>query len=322
MNRTSISYVDYSLNLTTGCTQGCAYCYARRWAGRGMGEWQGRPFEEVRTHPERMEARAPKRRRSREGGHNAGPLVLVETMGDLFDPLVPEGFLLDVFRWMRETPWRTYLVLTKRVERMAACCQEHVDLMADNVVWGTTVTGPGDAWRAERLTQIPGRRWLSLEPLIKGSGEWDLGEGVEFVAVGGATGPGPACRFPVHPGWVRRIRNGCRQRGVVFHFKGWGNWRPVCGVYPMESSGRYDVIDRTETDLVEEGPEAAEARYGGLDAIVMDEAGRIWMWEERGRMLQFGGQPPLGSWLFVRRPKAGRVLDGNEYLERVQGADQ
>jgi protein gp37 len=47
--------------------------------------------------------------------------------------------------------------------------------------------------------------------------------GVDWVICGGETGPGAR---PMHPEWVRSARDQCRDAGVPFFFKQWGEWNP------------------------------------------------------------------------------------------------
>src|SRR5690606_1676738 len=44
---------------------------------------------------------------------------------------------------------------------------------------------------------------------------------VDWVIVGGETGPGAR---PMHPNWVRQIRNQCTETGTPFFFKQRGEW--------------------------------------------------------------------------------------------------
>jgi protein gp37 len=46
------------------------------------------------------------------------------------------------------------------------------------------------------------------------------------VIVGGESGPG---HRPIHPEWVRSIRDQCATAGVAFFFKQWGGARPKAG---------------------------------------------------------------------------------------------
>jgi len=72
-------------------------------------------------------------------------------------------------------------------------------------------------------------RFLSLEPLL---GPIDLSSclsasvpqcPLHWVIVGGESGPGAR---PMHPDWVRSIRDQCVAAGVPFFFKQWGHWLP------------------------------------------------------------------------------------------------
>jgi len=56
------------------------------------------------------------------------------------------------------------------------------------------------------------REYQSLEP-----------ETVQWVIVGGESGPNAR---PMHPAWVRSLRDQCTKAGVPFLFKQWGEWTP------------------------------------------------------------------------------------------------
>ncbi|MGE0294915.1 MAG: DUF5131 family protein [Hyphomonadaceae bacterium] len=101
--------------------------------------------------------------------------------------------------------------------------------------------------RIPKLLQTPAAvRWLSLEPLLgpvdlrnvnPASGQWqDVVTGlrggdhsladcpsVDWVVVGGESGPDAR---PMHPDWVRSIRDQCQAAKVPFFFKQWGEWAP------------------------------------------------------------------------------------------------
>ncbi len=48
--------------------------------------------------------------------------------------------------------------------------------------------------------------------------------GIDWVIVGGESGPGAR---PMHPQWVRDLRDQCIAADVPFHFKQWGEWIPA-----------------------------------------------------------------------------------------------
>jgi protein gp37 len=56
---------------------------------------------------------------------------------------------------------------------------------------------------------------------------------IRWVIVGGESGPGAR---PMHPDWVRGIRDQCQAAGVAFFFKQWGEWVPS-DQYPPELNG-------------------------------------------------------------------------------------
>ena len=66
-------------------------------------------------------------------------------------------------------------------------------------------------------------RHLSAEPLLGPLDNLDL-SGIDWVIAGGESGPGAR---PMHPGWVRSLRDQCAAAGVPFFFKQWGAWAPA-----------------------------------------------------------------------------------------------
>jgi protein gp37 len=79
--------------------------------------------------------------------------------------------------------------------------------------------------RAPWLRKCPAAiRFVSLEPLLGPIIMDDLLTGIDWCIVGGETGPGAR---PMHPEWVRNIRDQCQSAGVPFFFKQWGEWGPA-----------------------------------------------------------------------------------------------
>lgn len=123
-----------------------------------------------------------------------------------------------------------------------------------NVWLGATIVNQEEADRdIPKLLQVPARiRFLSMEPLLGevriprpllGRGDHGLrdidplaasmlataeeegaawvSQGVDWVIAGGESGPHAR---PMHPDWVRSLRNQCQNAGVPFLFKQWGEW--------------------------------------------------------------------------------------------------
>ena len=64
--------------------------------------------------------------------------------------------------------------------------------------------------------------------------------GIDWVIVGGETGPGAR---PMDPDWARDIRDQCQQAGVPFFFKSWGEWSADARNY-KEKIGRASCRER------------------------------------------------------------------------------
>jgi protein gp37 len=93
-----------------------------------------------------------------------------------------------------------------------------------NVWLGTSIESDEYCWRANDLRATPASvRFLSLEPLLSSLPSLDLSE-IDWVIAGGESGPKAR---PVHPAWVRSIRDRCINAGIAFHFKQWGEYGPV-----------------------------------------------------------------------------------------------
>lgn len=114
MAETTIEWATHSWNPTRGCTKispGCARCYAETFAER----WRGIPghaYEQgfdLRLVPEKLNEPLSWRKPRR---------IFVNSMSDLFHKDVPFDFIDHVFATMSLCPQHTFLVLTKRAERM------------------------------------------------------------------------------------------------------------------------------------------------------------------------------------------------------------
>jgi len=120
-DRSKIEWCDTTWNPITGCTkisQGCKNCYAadlhnRRHAaylrGAKLPQQYAKPFETVQLHPDRlvMPLHWKKPRR-----------IFVNSTSDLFHEDVPDEFIWKVFSVMAAAENHTFLILTKRPERM------------------------------------------------------------------------------------------------------------------------------------------------------------------------------------------------------------
>lgn len=147
-------------------------------------------------------------------------MIFVNSMSDLFHHDVPVEFIRDVFAVMADTPRHTYQLLTKRSKRLGRLA-EVLD-WPRNLWVGVSVETQTYGFRVDHLRTVPcSVRFLSIEPLL-GPVSVDL-DGIDWVIVGGESGP--SCR-PVDPVHVRHIRDACVKSGTPFFFKQWGGRTP------------------------------------------------------------------------------------------------
>lgn len=318
-------------NPTTGCTKissGCQSCYAEKAVRRLVGRY-GYPTDDpfrVVLHPERLTK--PLRWRKQRW-------VFVNKMGDLFHPDVPDEFLDKVFAVMALTPRITYLILTRRPNRMRTYLLEHA---ADGqLIWTTaqrfnsSKSRPQEntAWplpnvwlgvaaedqdianeRIPVLLQTPATvRFVAIEPML---GPVDLtriqfnkrtvmnvleGVGIsktswaqtipnaycerlDWVIVGGEIGPNAR---PIHPDWVRSLRDQAQAAKVPFFFKGWGQWVDL-------SPGNWQHPPRKN-------------RSSWADSYVLSHKNQIYVFPDGRKVVRVGHK------------SAGRLLDGRTWDE-------
>ena len=167
-------------------------------------------------------------------------MIFVNSMSDTFHEDASFEWMEKLWQVMAAHPQHTFQVLTKRPER---AYEFLVDGWAPEVlpnVW-LGVSAEDQKNLTERwniLKNIPAAvRWISMEPLLGlvnlplthtetptengGTAHSDFRSDVDWVVVGGESGPGAK---PMNPDWVRNIRHDCAKFGVPFLFKQWGQW--------------------------------------------------------------------------------------------------
>lgn len=192
--------------------------------------------------------------------------VFVTSMGDILHESISPQWLSYVLQAMSCREDIDWLLLTKRGERWPDV-SKFLSEWPSNMWPGVTIWDQESADRLiPPLLQVPARvRWVSAEPLL-GPVDLDLGPSpelepwvycesqecggwsedgvnqdcetnpceswkrwrdrprVSWLIVGGENGPGAR---PMHPDWVRSLRDQAVSAGVPFHFKGWGRWVPA-----------------------------------------------------------------------------------------------
>lgn len=109
---------------------------------------------------------------------------------------------------------------------------------------------------------------------------------LDWVIVGGESGPGAG---PMHPDWLRSLRDQCTTAGVPFFFKQWGEWAPG------ESAGK---------------PKTYEIGFW-VD-------GRWHMDRETAKQAEDGNFDEEPDVYRVGKKAAGATLDGREWREMPQ----
>ncbi|NIV33123.1 MAG: DUF5131 family protein [Anaerolineae bacterium] len=228
-------------NPVTGCTKcspGCKNCYAERMSKRLAGR-HGYPEAprnfDVTLHPDKL-AQPRHWRKPRT--------IFVVSMGDLFHEKVPYSYIQNVWNIMETADQHTFLVLTKRPDRMLDFLTSSEGRFAvrgymrplPNVWLGVTAENQNalkQRWPV--LQQVEAAiKFLSVEPMLDDvfaafEQGWSLPDWISF---GGESGTGAR---PMHPNWLRAGLEFCRCWGIPPFFKQWGAWAP----YPTDSSPSY-----------------------------------------------------------------------------------
>ena len=232
-----IEWTQETWNPVTGCTPvsaGCEHCYAERMARRLHGRY-GYPeipdHFRVTLHPNRL--REPQRWKKPQ-------MIFVCSMGDLFHENVPSEYIGSVFDVMRSCPQHTFQVLTKRPWRM----RDFLGTVKLPNVWlGVTIENQDMVRvRLPYLMETPAAvRFVSCEPLLGpinlgltgtcpmswGKGYSMVGDHLNWVIVGGESGPGARL---MKTAWAVDVVEQCRAVGVPCFVKQMGSaWAKKVG---------------------------------------------------------------------------------------------
>lgn len=226
---TTIEWTEETWNPVAGCTiisPGCKNCYAmrmtKRLAAMGQEKYQG-----LLDHNGRWNGVinvANNRVLAHPLGITKPTMWFVNSMSDLFHESLNYGIQARIFTIMTEAKHHTFQVLTKRPENFAKFFDRYGSC-PPNVWLGVSVESQEYTKRIPPLLETDARvKFLSCEPLL---GKLDLRpylSGLQWVIVGGESGPGAR---PMHGGWARIIRDNCRESNVPFFFKQWGEWKTL-----------------------------------------------------------------------------------------------
>jgi protein gp37 len=340
-DNTGIEWTQATWNPIAGCSilsKGCTNCYAMKMAARleamGQAKYAGltQPSKAGPVWTGKI-AVADDRAFTQPLRWKRGRRIFVNSMSDLFHEDVPDDVIDKVSAIMALAPQHTFQVLTKRPERMrsymvndglgrlSSWCVAAIKMgragalvgrhgfPAPNVWLGVSVEDQATAdARIPILLDTPAAvRWISAEPLLEDVDLRPWLSGLDWVVAGGESGPDAR---PMHPDWIRSIRDQCAAAGVPFLFKQWGEWREFDnGSKPGEPHDEMDV-----------GSEIADAYfYAAINPGFVATDGRLFKGGQAGRR----SLPPDTPCRLIERvgkKAAGRTLDGRTHDDYPRSA--
>lgn len=242
----------------------CQFCYAAAHNGRSL-PGCGTGLDYVRSSRDKVEMFIDEPTLLQPLKWKRPRRIFSHSMTDLFGEFVPFDLVDSVVAVMAICRRHTFQVLTKRPERMAEYFSDRdlyqrihaavtwimgydnrerpainrCDFPLPNVWLGTTVEN--QEWadkRREHLKACPAAavRFVSYEPAL-GPVDWAGWEFVDWIISGGESGRNAR---PAHPDWFRATRDFCRDHGIAYFHKQWGEWCPF-GQLP-ESSLRHSAL--------------------------------------------------------------------------------
>ncbi len=342
----------------TKASPACDFCYAETWAGRAthpvdstgmkLPLWgDAAPRDMTSDHYWRQPLRW--NREAKESGVRSK--VFCASLADVFEehPAITASEARErLWLLIEVTPWLDWMLLTKRPENIMLMIPERWRKQLPANVW-VGCTAENQEWAEKRiphLLMVPAVvRFLSIEPMlgpvdltdlilhddgpgeahysalecdvdVADDGEW-LGKTVNLVIVGGESGPHAR---PMHPAWVRSVRDQCSVERVPFHFKQHGEWEPVSS-FESYMDGIEAMCDVTEWKKMSH--KVAIVHYDGR--VEKPEAPYEQWWNDfadrNSTLLWAAG---LEDWLtgkepwvmhFVGKHAAGRTLDDRTWDE-------
>ena len=273
--------------------------------------------------------------------------IFVCAHGDLFAQGVTDDMLDKVFAVMALAPQHVFQVLTKRPERMRDYCRRTDErerhpsmtvaaLMAATGRWNTPAldlriwplpnvwlgVSVEDQTRANEripvLLDTPAAvRWISAEPLLgpiqiaeylpnplwNDLPSWRSPE-LDWIVAGGESGPGAR---PMHPDWVRSIRDQCAAASVAFLFKQWGQWAPICEMSEAATDRCYRSNRRAKDGECQDTLDEIYGRTGIVQSHVLHQDGSR---HDNTAPMAFQQGTGAMTMFAIGKKAAGRELDG------------
>lgn len=206
---TKIAWADRTWNPWQGCTRvspACAHCYMMQ-AKKRYGQ---DPVTVVRSKPPTFRKPLSKQWREHPGR------VFTCSWSDFFHRAA-DAWRADAWDIIRDTPEQTYMILTKRPERVAMHLPPDWGHGWPHVWIGVTAEDQR-RWdmRVPELSRIQAKvKFVSVEPMLGEIMPYGIGM-LDWVIVGCESGPG---HRTMETSWVREIRDQCVDADVALFFK-------------------------------------------------------------------------------------------------------
>ncbi|WP_340075829.1 DUF5131 family protein [Leptobacterium sp. I13] len=214
-SKTKINWSDFTWNPWWGCnhvSDECFFCYIDEI----MKKLGYDPKKVNRTKPHTFNKPLKLKEPS---------IIFTCSMSDFFHKQADQ-WRSEAWDIIKKTPHHTYLILTKRPERILESLPEDWGDGYPNVWLGVSVGSnePKSIKRIDIIKLIPAKiRFISFEPLIE-----DIKispkklEGIHWAIIGGESGKvkdGKPQYREAKPEWFRNLRDICKEAGVLVWFK-------------------------------------------------------------------------------------------------------
>lgn len=247
-NKSNISWTEATWNPHMGCEKvsaGCKYCYLHRLFEKG-GSDPNAVFRNKTTFNQPLFWKGSR-------------VIFTCSMSDFF--------IKDADKWrdeiwevIKKTPHHTYLILTKRPERIKECLPKDWSSEFYNHVWlGVSVENQETVHRISTLAEIPCElKWVSFEPLIGevylSKSELDI---IDWAVIGGEAGneTGKYRYRKSELSWFLSLMYQFRDSGIPVFFKQFGTWYHKNGLFLKDSKGENYCKNFPEGFRVRQFPE-------------------------------------------------------------------
>lgn len=280
--RSAISWTRSTFNPWLGCTKvgpGCDHCYAEaldkrhRWGGDT--HWgDDKPRHRTGIHywndPLRWNkkqelafseyARAMSTKNPNPSNRPEPWRVFCASLADVFDNQVPLVWRDDLWSLIRETPYLSWLLVTKRIGNVAKMIPgAWANAFPSNVRLLITVCNQQEADRdIPKLIDLPCKNGISYEPAL-GPVDWSpyvgshcADEGLDWIIVGGESDQGKNKARPFNIEWARNTVRQCKATGVPVFVKQLGsNQKGWCAAKLLCSEEFKDEVPDDYCDLYE-----------------------------------------------------------------------